>query len=123
MFGACAFAQAQDRPGWTLNWADEFSAATINTTRWEKLNRRDSYNNEQQYYTPNQLSIVNNALRITATNQPLDGKPYRSGLVRTWAEQTYGRWEIRASLPTTQGMWPAIWLLPRNTEWPDGGEI
>jgi beta-glucanase (GH16 family) len=116
-------AAAQSPAGWALNWADEFNTSSLDTARWENLSRRDSFNNEKQYYTPSQVSVANGVLRITANNQPLDGKAYRSGLARTWAEQTYGRWEVRASLPATQGMWPAIWLLPRNANWPSGGEI
>jgi beta-glucanase (GH16 family) len=113
----------QALPGYTLQWVDEFNGNSVDGFRWEVLNRRDSFNNEKQYYRPEQVSVGNGNLRLTATNQPLNGKAYRSGLVRTWAEQTYGRWEIRASLPSTQGMWPAIWLLPRNANWPSGGEI
>ncbi len=109
--------------GWSPNWSDEFTGTTVDTVRWERLNRRDSFNNEKQYYLPAQVTVGNGNLRITATNQPFDGKAYRSGLVRTYAEQTYGRWDVRASLPSTQGMWPAIWLLPRNVNWPIGGEI
>ncbi|MFT3785433.1 MAG: family 16 glycosylhydrolase [Tepidisphaeraceae bacterium] len=116
-------ALGQALPGWTLQWQDDFTAAALDGARWENLTRRDSYNNEKQYYTPSQVTQAGGVLRITASNTPLDGKAYRSGLVRTWAEQTYGRWEIRASLPSTQGMWPAIWLLPRNADWPSGGEI
>jgi beta-glucanase (GH16 family) len=120
---AASIARAQTLPGYTLQWADEFNATTVDTARWEVLNRKDSFNNEKQYYLPSQVTSTGGVLRITATNQPFDTKAYRSGLVRTWAEQTYGRWEIRASLPSTQGMWPAIWLLPRNANWPAGGEI
>lgn len=112
-----------DPAGWALNWQDDFVGTAIDAGRWERLTRRDSFNNEKQYYLANQVSVANGNMRITATNQPFEGKAYRSGLIRTWGEQTFGRWEIRASLPTTQGMWPAIWLLPRNANWPTGGEI
>lgn len=122
-FVAVACSSGQDRPGWVLNWQDEFAGTAVNTARWEVLSRRDSYNNEKQYYLPQQVSVAGGQLRITATNQPISGKPYRSGLIRTWEEQTYGRWEVRGSLPTGQGMWPAIWLLPRTVNWPSGGEI
>jgi beta-glucanase (GH16 family) len=126
VLGLLALASAatgQTLPGYELEWADEFNGTAVDQFRWERLNRRDSFNNEKQYYRPEQATVGNGNLRITATNVPLNGKAYRSGLVRTWAEQTYGRWEVRASLPTGQGMWPAIWLLPRNANWPSGGEI
>lgn len=116
-------ARAQTRSGWSIQWEDTFSGSAVDAARWEVLTRKDSYNNEKQYYTPNAVTVAGGTLNLTASNVPLAGKAYQSGLVRTWAEQTYGRWEIRASLPGTQGMWPAIWLLPRNVDWPGGGEI
>ena len=76
-----------------------------------------------QYYRPEQVSVSGGQLHITAIDQPLASKPYRSGLIRTWQEHRFGRWEVRADLPWGQGMWPAIWLLPRNADWPVGGEI
>lgn len=125
--GACLTgstqAQVPDLPGWDLVWNDEFDGTSLDTGRWEALNRQDSHNNEKQYYLASQVAVDNGLLTITANDQPIANKQYRSGLVRTWEEHTYGRWEIRANLPTTQGMWPAIWLLPRNEAWPSGGEI
>ncbi len=127
--GAClgqsAHAQVPDVPGWDLVWNDEFDTGALDTSRWEALNRKDSFNNEKQYYLPDQVSVSGGQLHLTATDQPLAGKDYRSGLVTTHQEHLYGRWEVRANLPTTQGMWPAIWLLPDTTvtTWPLGGEI
>lgn len=114
---------AQDLPGWSFAWEDVFNGSSVDTARWDVLEREDSFNNEKQYYHPGQVDVSSGNLVITADDQPLGSKQYRSGLVRTWGEQTYGRWEVRAKLPTTQGMWPAIWLLPRTAPWPTGGEI
>jgi len=116
-------AQVPDVPGWELLWHDEFDSTRLDADHWEALDRKDSYNNEKQYYLPGQVSVHDGRLRLTATSEPIDGKLYRSGLVRTWEEDIYGRWEVRAKLPSTQGMWPAIWLLPRDAPWPTGGEI
>ena len=84
---------------------------------------KNSFNNEKQYYRPEQASIVDGKLRITATNQPLDGKLYRSARLESVQKFGPGRFEARIDLPTTQGMWPAFWLLPNGTQWPTGGEI
>ncbi|QDU71878.1 family 16 glycosylhydrolase [Mucisphaera calidilacus] len=122
---SCSVAAANglDREGFNFLWEDHFNGNSLDTARWEAINRRDSYNNEKQYYHPDQVAVDNGNLVITTTDEPLAGKDYRSGLVRTHTEQAYGRWEVRADLPTTQGMWPAIWLLPDSKPWPSGGEI
>ncbi len=114
---------AQALSGWDTIWTDEFDGTSVNTSRWEVAYRRDSPNNELQHYLPDQVTVSGGQLQITATDQWFDGKPYRSGLVRTWQEHRFGRWEVRADLPWGKGMWPAIWLLPRNADWPVGGEI
>jgi beta-glucanase (GH16 family) len=113
-----------ERAGWVLTWHDEFDAPRVDTTRWEVLTRRDNHNQELQHYVPEQATIVGDGvLRITATDEPLDGKAYRSARLESWFTQRYGRFECRAKLPATQGMWPAFWLLPRPADWPHRGEI
>jgi beta-glucanase (GH16 family) len=110
-------------PGWTLTWHDEFDGPGIDLTKWEVLTRRDSYNQEKQYYLPAQAAVAEGLLRITSVLEPYEGKPYRSARLEGRFEQAHGRFEIRAKIPTTQGMWPALWLLPRTKRWPLGGEI
>ncbi len=39
---------------------------------------------------------------------------------------TYGRVEVRARMPTGDWLWPAVWMMPRDSvygEWPKSGEI
>ena len=121
VFGLAPVAAAQS--GWNLKWADEFNAPTVNAATWDVRNRADSFNNELQYYLPDQVGVVSGNLRITATDQPYGGKPYRSGLVESKPTLRFGRVDVRAKIPTTKGIWPAIWLLPIDTAWPLGGEI
>ncbi len=112
-----------DVPGWKLVWHDEFDGANVNAENWQLINLRNSHNDEKQYYRPEQASIAGGKLRITATNQPLDGKLYRSARLESHQAFGPGRFEARIDLPTTQGMWPAFWLLPKDKRWPTGGEI
>ena len=74
----------------------------------------------------NPFSISNGVLTITGSAAPtsdvsaLSGYKYTSGLLTTQASfsQLYGYFEIKAELPTGQGVWPAFWLLPANGNWP-----
>ena len=109
--------------GWTLTWHDEFDGSEIDSSKWEVLTLRDSYNQEKQYYLPAQAAVAGGMLRLTSTDEPFEGKLYRSARLEGRYEQVYGRFEIRAKIPTTQGIWPALWLLPRTARWPLGGEI
>lgn len=116
-------AQVPDVPGWQLKWRDEFGGASINANNWRLVDLQNSYNNEKQYYRPEQASIVDGKLRITATKQPLGDKQYRSARLESAQQFAPGRFEARIDLPTTQGMWPAFCLLPNGVQWPTGGEI
>ncbi len=110
-------------PGWELTWHDEFDGPRVDTKKWELQTRKKNHNNEKQYYIPEQAATANGELVITATNEPLDGKLYRSARMFSWFSQAYGRFEARAKVPTTKGIWPAFWLVPRTVQWPHGGEI
>lgn len=121
--GAVAHGQIPDVPGWKIKMYDEFDGSTLNTSLWTAMNRRDSFNNEKQYYHPNQVAVTGGMLQITAINTPRDGKAYQSGLITSKAIYGPGRFEARVDLPTTQGMWPAFWLNPNQVSWPKGGEI
>ena len=118
-----AAAQIPDVPGWRIIVNDEFDGSSLNTSLWTALNRKDSHNNEKQFYHPNQVVVSGGNLNLTAINMPRDGKTYQSGLITSKALYGPGRFEARLNLPTTQGMWPAFWLNANNVDWPKGGEI
>ena len=58
---------------------------------------------------------------VYAKRQPTAGAP-ASALTRGFT-QAYGRWEVRARLPSGPGSFPAHWLLPQQGAWPEAGEI
>ncbi|HCS87617.1 MAG TPA: beta-glucanase [Bacteroidales bacterium] len=35
----------------------------------------------------------------------------------------YGRMEVRAKIPTGSGLWPAIWMVGNDYNWPSNGEL
>jgi beta-glucanase (GH16 family) len=113
-------------PGWGYPvFQDNFDGGAIDQSIWQVANWPGNNNNEAQYYHPDQVIVAGGSLLLQADRDPSwsFGREYNSGLVRSWQEWSYGRVEVRAKLPYGQGFWPAIWLLPRSTPWPTGGEI
>src|SRR5690348_13657464 len=94
-----ATAQIPDVPGWQLFWHDEFDGTSLNTAEWTAADRQNQNNNEKQYYRPEQVTVANGNLVITATNQPLGNKQYRSGLITSKDLFGMGRFEARIDLP------------------------
>ncbi len=118
--------------GWSLVWADEFDGTTLDESRWS-FQLGDGCpdlcgwgNAELQVYQRENVSVGDGVLTITASKE-VDGT-FTSGRVRSKGrgDWTYGRFEIRATLPTGQGLWPAIWLLASEDvygAWAASGEI
>ena len=122
LLSSISFAQPPQRDGYEVAWFDEFDRPELNTKLWTPADRKKTTNNSQQDYLPGQISIADGKLVINVENKPSRGLPFRSGLVTSTALQKHGRWEVRAKLPRSTGMWPAIWLLA-DVRWPSGGEI
>lgn len=118
-------AAAQTPPGWQLVWEDEFDGSSLDTSKWQAIFSTNPTNNSLHAYLPSHVTVAGSNLIITSTDQPFNGLPYRSGQVISHAEMRFGRFEVRAKLPTSKGMWPAIWLLPNVSKypWPSQGEI
>ncbi|MBC7773413.1 MAG: glycoside hydrolase family 16 protein [Pyrinomonadaceae bacterium] len=116
---AVSVSQAR-QAGWQLVWSDEFDGAAIDTTRWNVRNAPGNTNNELQYYAPDEVTVSGGMLHLRSQRRNFGGRSYTSGLVETRRKfaQTYGRVEICAKLPGTQGIWPAHWMLPESGIWP-----
>jgi beta-glucanase (GH16 family) len=125
IIATASLAAAADPPGWSMTWNDEFEGTTLDAAKWTPEVTNNPHNNERQAYRAEQVTVAGGNMVITATNQPTGGKQYRSGRVHSDYVQRHGRWEVRAKLPTSKGMWPAIWLLPDTDQynWPSQGEI
>ena len=117
--------------GSTPVWTDEFNTDGLpDATKWGyDIGGNGWGNNELQYYTDGlNTSVSGGILKITAKKESYGGKSYTSArmITKNKGDWSYGRFEIRAKLPTGRGTWPALWMLPTDWaygNWPNSGEI
>jgi beta-glucanase (GH16 family) len=119
-------------PNYKLVWSDEFVGSEINGNSWnfEAGNNNGWGNAELQNYTnrPQNVFLSKGNLIIEARKESLGGFNYTSARMTTKGKRffTFGRIDIRAKLPVSKGMWPALWMLGENistVNWPACGEI
>lgn len=118
---------------WTLVWNDEFDGSGHpDASKWGyDVGGGGFGNGEAEYYTDNRLEnarLEGGKLIIEARKEEYGGSHYTSARMvsRGGGDWLYGRFEVRAKIPTARGMWPAIWMLPTDWAyggWPNSGEI
>jgi beta-glucanase (GH16 family) len=126
---------------YALVWSDEFNTdGTPDPSNW---NHEKGFvrNHELQYYQPENAWCEKGNLIIEARKEdkPNPGytegstdwrksRPtinYTSACMRTSGLKTwqYGRFEMRARIDISSGVWPAWWTLGVSKGWPANGEI
>ncbi len=102
--------------------ADNKGWMSSGPTGWRTL----PSNHELEYYSDRSIgfdpfSADKGILTITAQpgRNPAN-LPYNSGLLTTFRSFSllYGDFEMKARLPSGNGLWPAFWLLPVDGSWP-----
>ena len=118
-------------PDWQLVWEENFDGTKLDTTVWSRIPRgKPDWQNTQSfddrcYEMRDGLLVLKG---IVNDNLEADPSAYLTGGVWTLGKHSFhrGRIEVRAKLHGAKGAWPAIWMLPYETEkygWPDGGEV
>ena len=120
-------------PAWRLVWSDNFDVDGLNPARWTaritEVDCPDPCDGVQRYRTE-RVTVAGGVLTIEAR----DEGGFSSGIVDTKGnlEFTYGRVEIDARMPGTQGTLPSLRLLPavpggevvpNYGPWPQSGEL
>lgn len=120
--------------GYLLIWNDEFNGNAINSDYWN-YDLGDGCpglcgwgNNELEYYRKENTWVADSVLVIEARKENYMNRLYTSSRIKTEGKFSfrYGRVDIRALLPSGQGIWPALWTLGDNISsvgWPACGEI
>jgi beta-glucanase (GH16 family) len=127
--------------GYQLVWSDEFDVpGAPDPSRWT-----NEYgfvrNHEDQWYQKENAFVQGGLLVIEARKEKVENPDFQAGSSdwkksRQYAQYTsaslltagrhtwrYGRFEMRARIPTHSGMWPAWWTLGERGEWPSNGEV
>ncbi len=127
------YTSSEGYAGYDLVWSDEFDASSLDLSKWGfdiGFGESGWGNNELQYYTndPENIYLSNGKLVIEAREESVEGSSYTSSRIKTQGkyEFKFGRVDIRAKLPSGQGIWPALWMLGANINsigWPACGEI
>jgi beta-glucanase (GH16 family) len=106
-----------DLSEWEMVWSDEFNyTGAPDSEKWSfDIWPSRKVNDEAQAYTdsPKNVRVEDGKLTIQAH---LDAGEYSSGRIHSAGkgDLKYGRVEVRAKLPSGQGTWPAIWMLPSD---------
>jgi len=131
-----------------LVWSDEFdNNGPVNSSKWFHQTQLPAggswFNGEVQHYTDQLTNSFVNAgfLNIVAIKETYTAqgftKQFTSARLNSKFAFLYGRVDVRAKVPVSQGTWPAIWTLGKNinedgaffdaafgtTNWPACGEI
>lgn len=123
-------------------WSDEFTTDGIpNEKNW---NYETGFvrNQEAQWYQKENACCKNGFLIIEARKENRLNPDFVSKTHSDWTKKRdsikvtssclmtcgkhswqYGRFEMRATIPVTKGMWPAFWTLGVEGSWPANGEI
>lgn len=120
-------------PEFTATFAGRKLDAAIWDTCYPWLSQSGCRNfgnaNETEWYLPSQVAISGDLLRLRARRQvtvgtTADGSSTtydcRSGMITSYPgfRFTYGYLQIIARIPSSPGLWPALWLDPASLKWP-----
>ena len=123
------FSCGKSTPEWQLVWEDNFDQTdSFDNASWSKRPRgiSDWNNYMTDFDSCYAMRDGNLILRgIINYSLPTDTAPFITGGVFTQGKVGFsdGRVSVRARLHGATGAWPAIWMLPEDEGWPNGGEI
>jgi beta-glucanase (GH16 family) len=106
--------EAAGAGGWPMIAFDEFEGPGVDLTRWQAYSGPTNGGASQRL--PELLTVADGLLTVTARGTDSAGMAWQ-------ADQTYGRWEVRARTDPGAGYRPALLLWPQAEDWPRGGEL
>lgn len=141
LLGPFCFGENQGHEDYRLVWADEFEkAGRPDPGNWV-FETGFCRNLELQWYQEENAFCENGKLVIEGRRERRSNPVYVKGSKdwrksREFIEYTssslttrgrhswkFGRFEIKARIKSSAGLWPAIWTLGVEGKWPDNGEV
>ncbi len=141
IFSQSANQSPADTAGYQLVWQDEFDVdGAPNPDNWH-FEEGFARNREDQWYQPENAVCKDGFLIIEVRKEQKPNPNYKpesdkweenrelieytssSLLTKGLHAWQYGRFEIRAKIDISPGMWPAFWTLGEKGFWPVCGEI
>ena len=125
--------------GYELVWQEEFNSnGSVESSKWD-FEQGFQRNHELQWYQEDNAFCEDGKLFIEARREMKANPGFKAGS-KQWKEKRkniyytsscltskqswkYGRFEIKARLKAADGLWPAIWFLGTEGQWPSNGEI
>lgn len=120
-----------------LVFSSNFSGSTLNHAIWdtcypwadEAVGCKNYGSPEYEWYLPSQVHVSHGLLELVAQQLPTKGRSAsgtpetyscRSGMVTTYPgfRFKYGYLQVVARLPSTEGLWSALWMAASNLKWP-----
>jgi beta-glucanase (GH16 family) len=119
---------------WRTVFRDDFDGSRLDAERWttcydwNEQGCTNSGNPEQEWYLPDQVSVRDGVLTLTAERRSVRGsdgitRPWASGMISTGRDHwdgrprrtfTYGYFEASIRIPWQKGMFPAFWMMPAS---------
>lgn len=124
---------------WVLVFEDEFDGEALNTDNWSRIAYdNNKYNNWRRYQSTDEslVEMTGDTVKLWGRYGNYTSQDNQSGIGQTYAcggitsintfKFQYGYVEVQARFDSTQGCWPAIWMMPKSNGplgWPGNGEI
>lgn len=88
----------------------------VGPSQWRVIERSESYGDQLQYYSPNNVNLDSRRVIITTNEELMGDKRYTSGMVESANAYLYGNFSFVINVSEGKGLFPAIWLLPAENK-------
>ena len=88
----------------------------VGPSQWRVIERSESYGDQLQYYSPNNVNLDSRRVIITTNEELMGNKRYTSGMIESANAYLYGNFSFVINVSEGKGLFPAIWLLPAENK-------